>query len=144
MLFRSIISDGDARLGIASRRVALADERGEIAALHEGVPQLYVGRYTDVLDNCPKAEAVMMLVRVMNPEVVALDEITSPEDVRAIESACLCGAKLIATAHADGKDDLRRKPVYRQLLESGVFETAVTITNVNGRRYYSAEKSLRG
>ncbi|MDR3310233.1 MAG: stage III sporulation protein AB [Oscillospiraceae bacterium] len=134
-----LLSDGLENPAAPARRVGLADVRGEIAALLGGVAQLYVGRRTDILDGCAKAEAVLTLVRVMNPEIVALDEVTSPEDIRAIELACLCGAKLVATAHAESRGDLHSKPVYRRMLDSGVFEKLVTIASKNGVREYAVE-----
>ena len=46
------VSDGD---GCQPRRVSLMDERGEVAALYSGCPQLDVGSRTDVMEGCPKA-----------------------------------------------------------------------------------------
>lgn len=103
-------------------RVGVADSRGELAACHDGAPQLYVGRRTDVVSLMPKDWAVELLVRVMNPHWVALDEITAAEDVEAVVRASYCGVRLLATAHAFSPEDLRRRPVYRALLDAGVFQ----------------------
>jgi stage III sporulation protein AA len=135
-----LVSDGEPGLGIAPSRVALADERGEIAAVAGGVPQMNVGSRTDVLSGCPKAEAAMMLLRAMNPETLALDEITAPEDAAAARSAANCGVRLFATAHAASPEDLARKPLYAELLRGGVFGTAVVIRRCGARRVYETER----
>ena len=108
-------------------RVALVDERGELAAVHRGQPQLEVGSHTDVLDGCPKVLAVPMLLRAMTPQVIALDEVALPEDVEAVRSAANCGVTLLATVHAASREDLMRRSVGRSLLECGVFRRLVLI-----------------
>ena len=109
------------------QRVGLVDERGELAACRNGVPQLQVGSRTDVLSACPKAVGIEMLVRSMSPDWIAVDEITAACDVQALARAACCGVRFLATAHADGISDLKRRPVYRMLLALGVFEQAVVI-----------------
>ena len=131
------LSDGD---GCPPHRVSVADERGEIAALWQGEPQLYVGRRTDVLDGCAKAEGLSILVRGMNPQAAAVDEITHPDDVRAVIEAAGCGVALLATAHGAGLEDLRRRPVYRELLAAEVFRRAVVIQNRCGARALTVEE----
>jgi len=117
-------------------RISVADERCEIAAMWEGRPGMEVGRYTDVLEDCPKAEGAMALLRAMNPRILAMDEITEPEDIRALLSAAGCGVKLLATAHGDTEEDLYRRPIYRPIMEGGVFEKVIQVTVREGIRHY--------
>lgn len=128
-----MISEGK---GIAPLRVGVADERGELAAMFGGQPQMQMGLRTDVMDGCPKAPALLMLLRGMNPQVLAADEITAPEDVEAMETASGCGAVLLATAHAGGLEDLCRRPLYKKLMAQDIFRRVVTIDMVNGMRHY--------
>lgn len=122
--FIRTLSDGH---GVPAHRVGLADERGEIAALWQGEPQFRVGRQTDILDCCPKAEALGMLLRGMNPQILAADEITHPNDVAAMVEAVGCGVSLMATAHGVSVSDLERRPIYRQLLLEKVFDRVVVL-----------------
>lgn len=128
------------QLSDSGKRVSVADERGELAAVHRGVPQFDLGKASDIMSGVPKAQAVMMLLRAMNPQIIAMDEISSPEDVEAAETASGCGVRLIATAHAADKSELYRRPVYKRLLELGVFKNTVVIENRCGRRSYSYEE----
>ncbi|MGN1266478.1 MAG: stage III sporulation protein AA, partial [Dorea sp.] len=92
------ISDGNEYLQGMS--VGVVDERSEIGGCYKGVAQNQLGIRTDILDGCPKAEGMIMLIRSMGPEVIAVDEIGTAEDVHAIEYAMHCGCKMIATVHA--------------------------------------------
>lgn len=121
-------------------RVALVDERGELAAVYRGRPQLDVGPTTDILDGCPKAMGVPMLLRAMNPQVIALDEIALPEDAGAVLSAAGCGAAILATAHGASVADLRGRAVMRRLLKSGVFRRAVVIRGRGAQRQCRVEE----
>lgn len=120
-------------------RVGLCDERSEIAAFCEGEPVFDVGARTDVLDGCPKAKAVTMLMRSMNPEAIAIDEITAEEDADAMIRAAHCGIKLLATAHAASSSELSMRPVYKRLVSSGVFEELIVIEKRGCARVYSRE-----
>lgn len=115
-------------------RVSLADERGEVAALRDGLPQMDIGRYSDVIDNCPKDKAIMMLLRAMNPEIIAMDEITAPGDAQALKSAAGCGVGLVATAHAYNINDLMSKELYRDVIK--LFRKIVIIETKDGKRRY--------
>ena len=86
----------------AGHTTAVADERGEIAGLAEGVPQFRIGRCTDILEGCTKKQAALMLLKTMSPALVAMDEITSPEDIEAVALCAHCGTAVLAAAHAAG------------------------------------------
>ena len=79
--------------------VGVVDERSEIGGSYQGIPQNDVGIRTDVLDCCSKAEGMVMLLRSMAPQVIAVDEIGNYEDIRAIERTLNSGCKLLATVH---------------------------------------------
>jgi len=121
-------------------RVSLVDERGELAAVCRGRPQLEVGEQTDILDGCPKALAVPILLRAMTPQVIALDEIALDMDVEAVCAAAGCGAVLLATVHAATVRELRERPVGRKLLACGVFQRAVRISGRGTARSYEVER----
>ena len=108
-------------------RVGVADERGELAACLDGQPQLKLGMSADVLTGTTKREGIYMLLRSMSPEWIAVDEISEQADAEAIVHASYCGARFAATAHVWEPEDLRRRPLYRELVRQGVFAHAVYI-----------------
>lgn len=129
------VSDG---IGVRACRVGVADERGELAALWDGRAQFDLGRRTDVMSDCPKAKAVQILVRGMNPQVIAMDEITAEEDLDALLWAAGCGVTLLATAHGESRESLSQRPLYRRLLDAGVFSKLVVIEQREGVRRVQA------
>ncbi|MDD6024272.1 MAG: stage III sporulation protein AB [Oscillospiraceae bacterium] len=116
------------QISMAGWRVCVADERREIAGATKGFPTLDVGPRTDVLSGCPKGEAVPLLLRVMNPQVVAVDEIVGQQELDAVHAAAFSGVAVLATAHGKDFSDLMRKPMYRKLLTEGVFSYGIVLT----------------
>ena len=122
-------------------RVSLIDERGEVAVMVRGTPQMDVGPRTDVLDACPKALGIPMALRAMNPQIIAMDEITAEADLEAAVQAAGCGVGLLATIHAAAVEELEQRPLYRHLLEEKVFRLAIRITGAKtGHRTYRLEE----
>ena len=126
-------------LSDAGTRVALLDERGELAAVGPDGPAFDVGQSTDVLTGAPKAEGALMVLRTMAPETVAMDEVSAPADAAAVETLLGCGVRVLATAHASNRAELLRRPVYRRLLDTGAFDALVTISGRGAARRYAAE-----
>ncbi|HKL80208.1 MAG TPA: stage III sporulation protein AA [Mobilitalea sp.] len=110
--------------------IGVVDERSEIGACYMGVPQNELGIRTDILDCCPKAKGMMMLIRSMSPQVIAVDEIGSKEDLEAIDHVIGCGCKLIATVHGSSIEDIRSKPILGELVQKKLFERYVILSNV--------------
>lgn len=128
-----LLSDGD-------KRISLADERSEVAGTFEGQPCFDVGAKTDVLTGAPKSEGIYLLLRSMAPQIIAFDEITAPSDIEAAETAANCGVALLATAHGGGIYDLHQRDLYKKLIDKKIFERAVVIENVKGKRRYSVQE----
>lgn len=87
-----------------------------------------------------KAESAMLLLRGMNPQIIAMDEITQGADADAIREICCCGVELLATAHARNADELRRRSVFAELLDTGTFKYALNIRGAGSARSYELEE----
>ncbi len=113
--------------------MGVVDERSEIAACSMGIPQFDVGMRTDVLDCCPKAEGMLLLIRSMAPEVIAVDEIGKEEDFYALRHAVHCGCKLLATVHGEELSELRAKPGLKEICGSGIFGRFLILSKKDGK-----------
>lgn len=109
-------------------RVGVIDERSEIAGMYRGQPAYDIGPRTDVLDGCPKAEGMLMMIRSMAPDVIVTDEIGKSEDISAIESALCSGVKVITTIHGNTYEDLIRSRL-GPLVERCIFTRIIFLTN---------------
>ena len=112
--------------------VGVVDERSELAACYMGVPQNDIGVRSDVLDGCPKAEGMLMLVRSMAPDVIAVDEIGSPEDARSILYAINSGCGILATIHGSSVEDYLNKISLNELVINNVFERIIYLSDSKG------------
>lgn len=86
-------------------KISVIDERSEIASCYKGIPQNDIGQRSDVYDCCHKSEGIMLMIRAMSPQVVAVDELGKDDDTKAILEASRCGCKILATVHGDAVDN---------------------------------------
>ncbi len=112
--------------------VSVVDERSEIAGSYLGIARNDVGIRTDVLDGCPKVEGMMRLIRSMAPQVLAVDELGSIEDVRALQMAGGCGCRLLATIHGGSLEEVRQKEYMRYVIKEGMFDRYVMLDRTKG------------
>lgn len=109
------------------KKVGVIDERSEIGASHKGVPQHNLGKRTDVLDACPKAEGMMMMIRSMSPEIIVVDEIGSNKDVHALLEALNAGVTVLCTIHGQSLIELKKRPSIQPLFQNDVFQRMVVL-----------------
>ncbi|WP_287822290.1 stage III sporulation protein AA [Clostridium sp.] len=126
------ISNGMDNTLLKGKNVCVIDERSEICASSDGIPQLNVGIRTDVMDNCPKSQGIMMAIRSMGPDVIVCDEIGTYDDVKSILAALNCGVNLITTIHGFGIEDLNSRDVFKDVISNHIFQRAVVLSCKSG------------
>lgn len=114
--------------------VGVVDERSEIAGCYKGAAQNDLGIRTDVLDACPKALGMMMLLRSMAPKVIAVDEIGGGDDEKMIRQVTRCGVGVIATIHGSGMDDLKSSCMGKNLLGEKIFERYIVLERTESEK----------
>lgn len=107
--------------------ISVVDEREEIFPYYRGETFFLTGCHTDVLSGCGKSEGIDAVLRSMNPQWIAVDEITSKEDSLALLQAGWCGVHLIATAHAGSVKDFLTRPIYKPLVENKLFTSVIVL-----------------
>ncbi|HNU80308.1 MAG TPA: stage III sporulation protein AA [Bacillota bacterium] len=125
------LSSGSRDIPFKGMKISLVDERSEIAACSMGISRNDVGIRTDVLDGCPKAEGIIMVIRSMSPEIVAADEIGRAEDADAITAAVNAGVKVITTIHGSNITDFLNKQDLKRI-QKGVFERYIVLSRKKG------------
>jgi stage III sporulation protein AA len=127
-----VLSNGIKEKGFRGIQIGLIDERSEIAACYNGVPQFDVGMRTDILDGCPKSIGMIMMIRSMSPQIVITDEIGDQGDKDSIITILNAGIKIIATAHGFNISELESRKEVLNLIEEKVFERYIVLSNENG------------
>lgn len=126
------ISDGNKAISLKGQKVCVVDERSEIGACYKGIPQLDLGIRTDILDNCPKSQGIMMAIRSMSPQTIICDEIGTHEDMKSIMSALTCGVSIVTTIHGFGIEDLYDRAVFNDVMQNKVFHRAIILSAKKG------------
>ena len=112
---------------LKGKTVGVVDERSERGGCYLGIRQNDLGIRTDLLDACPKADGMLMLIRSMGPEVIAVDEIGSIEEVGILQYAMHCGCRMLATVHGENYQEIRGKPLFEDFFRMQLFERYVVL-----------------
>ncbi len=108
-------------------KIGLVDERSEIAGVYNGLPQRDVGVRTDILDGCLKYHGIIILIRAMSPNIIAVDEIGGIKDIEAIREGLRAGIKFIATIHGYGIEDIRNRINLSELIKEKIFKRYIVL-----------------
>lgn len=112
---------------IGNSCVAVVDEKSEVFPRQGRALPFYPGKCTDIISGCNKSFGVERVLKNMTPNMIAMDEITSEEDCNALIQAGWCGVNLIATAHASSRSDLVNRPIYKKILQTGIFDHLIVL-----------------
>jgi len=126
------ISDGMKNNDFIGKKVCVIDERSELGGCYNGIPQMDLGFRTDILDNCPKSQGIMLAIRSMSPDVIVCDEIGAKKDMESLLMALNCGVSIITTIHGNDVDDLYKRVVFKEIVENKVFSIAIVLSGLNG------------
>lgn len=115
-----------------SYKISVIDERSELAGMYRGTPQNDIGIRTDVLDGCLKSDGIIMAIRSLSPDIIAVDEIGGERDIESIQEALRAGIRLIATIHGDSFHEVNEKPSMKKLFEDKVFGRYILLDRSKG------------
>ena len=133
-----IRSLSDGMEGWDGMKICVVDERSEIAACHLGIQQNDMGMRADVLAGCSKSEGMMLMLRSMSPQIIAVDELGKKADFQAVEQAVCSGVRILGTVHADTVEELWEKPYLKKWMKRGIFKRFILI-----RRSRSGEREFQ-
>ena len=112
--------------------VGVVDERGEIAGMCGGIAQMDLGECTDVISGCPKAEGMLLVLRSMSPQIIAVDELGRESDFLAASDLIHAGVKLLCTVHGSSLEELEKRAFLGRLLAHQVVERFVILSASQG------------
>ena len=128
----TILRDAIRQLSYGGHNVVVIDERSEIAGCHLGIPQNDLGPRADVLDAAPKAQSMMLALRALCPDIIAVDEIASADDVAALENMAAAGIAILCTIHGRDMKDLHKKPLIKPLLDNNIISQYIFLEKQKG------------
>lgn len=115
------------------KKVAVVDERGEMAAMYRGEPRNRIGTFCDVLSGYPKGEGIGMAVRTLSPDIIVCDEIGGEGEAQAVSEGVNAGVAILASIHARDGEELKRKRAYQILSATGAFAKIVFLKGGDSR-----------
>lgn len=123
----TVLRDYVRQLSDADKKICLVDERQEIACVNGMLCQHDVGLNTDVLNNYPKDKGIMLALRTMSPDIIAVDEIGEKGEIDGLKKGVNGGVHFVASIHASDYEDLLKRPQVKAVLDTGAFSKIVLL-----------------
>ncbi len=103
-----------------SLRVGIADERGEIT----GSGAFDIAGVSDSIIGLPKAKAISMLLRFLNPQVLLFDELA--DQSQEIAECCRAGVRVVTSLHADTLTGAKKR-LQQMQIPADLFQTYILL-----------------
>ena len=97
-----------------------------------GMAQMDLGECTDVISGCPKAEGMLLLLRSMSPQIIAVDELGRESDFLAASDLIHAGVKLLCTVHGSSLEELEKRVFLGTMMAHHVVERFVILSASQG------------
>ncbi|MBQ9691933.1 MAG: hypothetical protein IJV70_02115 [Clostridia bacterium] len=112
------------------RRISVIDTKRELYCdtVKSGLIDLFSGY--------PKAEGISIATGYFNPQYIICDELGSSHETEAVCEALNAGVPIIASAHGNDINQVKRRKNIAFLLENNVFDAAVNIHRRDNKYYY--------
>lgn len=109
-------------------RVCVIDERSEIY-----MENVFSDCHCDFLCDIPKAKGMEIATRVLCPQIIICDEISTQDEAREILRAQNSGVIFIASAHAQSPEAALRRSFIKELCDGGVFGAFYTLSRMGDK-----------
>ena len=109
--------------------IMVIDEKFELSGEKQNFD---LGKNVDVMQGANKRFSFFEAIKVMNPNVIATDELVSDEDIEGVKFAIKSGVSVIATVHSKNLDELKTKQYFEKLISEKYFERFVVLSKRNG------------
>ncbi len=105
----------------------LADRNIKISVIDERFEFGEKLNNADVFSGYKKYEGMEIALRTMSPQIIAIDEIGSSNETKAILQCLNSGVSVLASAHGGSFEELKRRTQIRLLLDNKVFDYVVKL-----------------
>lgn len=126
-ILRDLIKNLSQKYG---QNILVCDERNELSATNCSA-SFDLGKTSDVILFSSKIYAMNIGVRALNPSVIAMDELTSDDEAKAVCETVYSGVNVICTAHADSLNGFKNRSFGKILCDNTIFDCIFTLSGEN-------------